>query len=211
MRATIFDDAIDKLGDVSDSAKIAADNLKEGLSHIADSTDYLSSSVKKLADIADDFTKKGAVKMPVASEIFGNDFDNLLDEMKVMQDDFTNIKNILSGKKDILSDKIDALNDELRQLRSVLTKSYDDNIKADDDGFVEDISDIDILSTTQGRIEGSRNCGEVYGDISVGGVVGSMAVEYDFDPEDDVKDKGTKSLKFTYKTKCVVLRCVNEK
>lgn len=205
-----FDDAIDKLDDVSDSAKIAADTLKEGLSHIADSTDYLSSSVKKLADIADDFTKKGAVKMPVASEIFGNDFDNLLDEMKNMQNDFTNIKNVLSGKKDILSDKIDALNDEIRQLRSVLTKSYDDNIKADDDGFVEDVSDIDILSTTQGRIEGSRNRGEVYGDISVGGVVGSMAVEYDFDPEDDVKDRGTKSLKFTYKTKCVLRRCVNE-
>ena len=148
--------------------------------------------------------------MPVASEIFGNDFDNLLDEMKNMQNDFTNIKNVLSGKKDILSDKIDALNDEIRQLRSVLTKSYDDNIKADDDGFVEDVSDIDILSTTQGRIEGSRNRGEVYGDISVGGVVGSMAVEYDFDPEDDVKDRGTKSLKFTYKTKCVLRRCVNE-
>ena len=63
--------------------------------------------------------------MPVASEIFGNDFDNLLDEMKNMQNDFTNIKNVLSGKKDILSDKIDALNDEIRQLRSVLTKSYE--------------------------------------------------------------------------------------
>lgn len=37
-----------------------------------------------------------------------------------------------------------------------------------------------------------------------------MAVEYDFDPEDDVKDRGTKSLKFTYKTKCVLRRCVNE-
>ena len=204
-----FDGAIDKLGDAVDSTKIAADSLKEGLSYIADSTNYLSSSVKKLADIADDFTKKGAVKMPSASEIFGNDFDNFLDEMKNMQDDFTVIKNVLTDKKNVLSDKIDALNDEIRSLRSVLTKAYNDNIKSDGENLVEDISDTYYLGTTQGRIESCVNSGEVFGDISAGGIAGSMAVEYDFDPEDDVKDKGTRTLKFTYKTKCVVLKCTN--
>lgn len=205
-----FDDAIDKLDDVSDSAKTAADALKTSLSHIGNATDYLSSSIKKFSDIADDFNKNGAVKMPVVSDIFGNDFDDFLDELKNIQDNFSEIKDVINGKKDILSDKIDALNGELKSLNSIFSKSYDDNIKSDKDGFVEDISDIDILGTTQGRIEGARNLGTVFGDISAGGIVGSMAIEYDFDPEDDVKNKGTKSLKFTYKTKCVVRRCANE-
>ena len=36
-----------------------------------------------------------------------------------------------------------------------------------------------------------------------------MAVEYDFDPEDDVVSKGEKSINFLYTTKAVISECVN--
>ena len=47
------------------------------------------------------------------------------------------------------------------------------------------------------------------GDINVAGIVGSMAIEYDFDPEDDLIQEGDRSLDFRYQTKAVVAACIN--
>ena len=41
------------------------------------------------------------------------------------------------------------------------------------------------------------------------GIVGSMAIEYDFDPEDDLIQEGDRSLDFRYQTKAVVAACIN--
>ena len=47
------------------------------------------------------------------------------------------------------------------------------------------------------------------GDINVAGIVGSMAIEYDFDPEDDLTKVGDKSLDFRYLARAVMLDCIN--
>ena len=36
-----------------------------------------------------------------------------------------------------------------------------------------------------------------------------MAIEYDFDPEDDLVEVGDRSLDVRYQTKAVVLSCIN--
>ena len=48
------------------------------------------------------------------------------------------------------------------------------------------------------------------GDVNVAGIVGSMSVEYDFDPEDDLTEEGSHSLDFQYRTLAVVTGCTNE-
>lgn len=35
------------------------------------------------------------------------------------------------------------------------------------------------------------------GDVNVAGIVGSMAIEYDYDPEDDLTTSGDRSLNST--------------
>ena len=46
--------------------------------------------------------------------------------------------------------------------------------------------------------------------MNVAGIVGSMSVEYDFDPEDDLTEDGSRSLNFQYRTLSVVTDCTNE-
>ncbi len=58
-------------------------------------------------------------------------------------------------------------------------------------------------------ISDARNDGTVEGDINVAGIVGSMAIEYDFDPEDDLIREGDRSLDFRYQTRAVVAACIN--
>ena len=72
------------------------------------------------------------------------------------------------------------------------------------------MSDEDTGEPFAGKIHNGINCGEVQGDVNVAGIVGSMSVEYDFDPEDDLTKEGNRSLNFQYKTLAVVTGCTNE-
>lgn len=201
--------ALSDIGAVRDDAKNAVTSLQNGLDRLKDGLNNLSDSAKKLSDIADEISEKGAVEVPDASEIFGNDFDDFIDYIIQMQDEFSALKDILKDKKHVLSDKADNISSEIDNLSDILSDIYDEHISSGDKEFIEDISDKDLSGAAPGKIEFSENAGKVYGDINTGGIVGSMAIEYDFDPEDDIKDEGDNSLKFTYKTKCVVRRCKN--
>lgn len=73
----------------------------------------------------------------------------------------------------------------------------------------EDVSDEAPETTDTGYLSDARNDGTVEGDVNVAGIVGSMAIEYDFDPEDDLIQEGDRSLDFRYQTKAVVASCIN--
>ncbi len=212
MRWTIDDlrEPSDGSDGLADSIRKATEKMQDGLKSFEGGMDDISLAVRRFSDIAEEMNAGGVIKIPVASEVFGSSFDDFFDAVRGVQDELSELKSILRKKKNKLSDDIDDLSDELSRASDIMSDAYDDHIKADDDGFVEDISDTAYSGDVRGRIEESQNLGTVDGDINVGGVVGSMAVEYDFDPEDDVKNSGEKSLKFTYKTKCVVRRCRND-
>lgn len=67
-----------------------------------------------------------------------------------------------------------------------------------------------IVGTNYGKLVDCSFEGAVKGDDSVAGIVGSISVEYDFDPEDDLTEEGSHSLDFQYRTLAVVTGCTNE-
>ncbi len=204
--------ALDELDGLPDSASSAVSSMQTGLSHLQDGTKVISDSIDRLSGIVTDFKNKEKIKLPSASDIFGGDFDSFFDGVDDIQSEFSNLGDVLKDKKSSLSSELDSLNDELGSLTSILSDAYDDHVKDSDvkDEIYEDVSDKELYGDTRGKVARSVNNGEVTADINGGGIVGSMAIEYDFDPEDDIKNKGDKSLKFTYKTMCVVLRCKND-
>lgn len=76
--------------------------------------------------------------------------------------------------------------------------------------YKADISDADTEGNIQGKVTKSTNVGQVQGDVNVGGIAGAMAIEYDFDPEDDVTKVGSSSLKFQYLARSVIRQCTNK-
>ena len=75
---------------------------------------------------------------------------------------------------------------------------------------IVDVSDEQIEKTTRGKAYSCQNFGEIEGDVNVGGIAGSMAIEYDTDPEDDITKLGNNSLNFTLETKAIIQNCVNK-
>lgn len=201
--------AADELDGISDTAKNAIDALNKGISTMEEGIDFLTDGVEKLSKEVKRLADEEAFKLPSAEEALDKNIDDLSGNINGLKDEFSKLRDVLRNKKNDTSDRIDKLSDRLKELSDILSDSYNKRVDADEDGFVEDISDKDTAGDTRGKIESSYNSGSVFGDVCAGGIVGAMAIEYDFDPEDDVKNEGGKTLEFTYKTKCVIRRCAN--
>ncbi len=202
-------ESLDVVEASSKDASSAIDKAKEGIECIKDGTDLLSGAANELGDIVDEMTEGGAVKFPSVSEMLDGDMDRFFDSIEDMQSEFSGLNDVLSKKKDNATADLKRVSGEMKAISDMLSDAYDSRVKTGEKEHIEDISDEDSALDIRGKIELSQNFGKVLGDVNTGGIVGSMAIEYDFDPEDDAIHKGDRTLDFTYKTKCVVRRCKN--
>lgn len=73
-----------------------------------------------------------------------------------------------------------------------------------------DISDKDTENDTIGKISDCTNSGSVEGDLNIGGIVGTISIETDLDPEEDIKIAGNTSMNLDYNIRSVIRNCQNE-
>lgn len=125
----------------------------------------------------------------------------------------------LSGEMRSLNSQADAMSgrlaDNMRSITAQFQLTMDSLLDAIDEaenrsgqGIVSDTSEEDIDAVTSGKILSSTNRGDVRGDINVGGVAGTMAVEYELDPEDDLST-GAPVYRREYELKAILQKCAN--
>lgn len=78
-----------------------------------------------------------------------------------------------------------------------------DSVSVEKDMY-KDVSKWDNDNNKDGKIKQCTNYGNVEGDINVGGITGSMAVESDLNPEDDFSIIGATSLDMRYEIKSII-------
>ena len=74
---------------------------------------------------------------------------------------------------------------------------------------ISDTSEENIDQVTSGRLLSCSNTAAISGDLNVGGVAGSMAVEYELDPEDDLISNSAPIYRRAYELKAILQRCTN--
>lgn len=95
-----------------------------------------------------------------------------------------------NGIKDLLKNERDRLNDI-----------------AEDGGVFVDNSDV---FDSPARIRGCRNEGDVQGDMTTGGIAGTIGIEYDVDPDKDVIRNNDRSLDYTFSVTALISDSENE-
>ncbi len=80
---------------------------------------------------------------------------------------------------------------------------------AQDQTIYEDISEEELYAERDGKVQNCENRGTVEADTNVGGIVGTMGIEYDLDPEEDISVSGTSGGTFRYFTNAVLMGSVN--
>lgn len=179
----------DRLQDETESMSKKFDGMRAVIRN------YLSDPIITLDNISSDYLEKK---------------DDLLSSISDMQNSVSALRGTASSFGDTILDDMQSITDIMDKIADDLSEDIDDAKEKDElEDFFKDISDGDGGAFGLGKVVSSKNSGKVNGDLNVGGIAGSMAIEYDFDPEDDTEIQGEKSLNFVYNAKSVLFDCKN--
>ena len=209
-----WNDAQKKLGelleapDVQDAVQKALDGLGPMSSEIEEALTAMKAALEKMgADISG---------MDLSFEKFGDDYradgDRLYAAVGGISEQLEKLGDQIS---DMTEDTIEDFRKINTQFSKVMNTMLDLVTDANDtsdsiEDKIVDVSDEEIEKTTRGKAYGCQNFGEIEGDVNVGGIAGSMAIEYDTDPEDDISKIGEGTLNFTLETKAIIQHCANK-
>ena len=133
-----------------------------------------------------------------------NDLHSNLDSMSKVLDRITN--NTGKYSKTFTND-LRTINNNLMSVYDALDNRFTE--LTNNDGIIyTDVSDVEILTATLGKVSSSTNNGVVNGDINIGGITGSMAIDEE-DPEENAAGSVDKNLDATYTTQNIILDCTN--
>lgn len=222
----VTSDAYDVLQDINDLMAIYGpaldDALQDGFKDLENAgkngenaisaTGAMSDAVRAIVNYVNaqeeiHFTRLG--------EQFDQDKQALYDQLSAMNDCLQNISDDTSHYSDVVTRDLLAVNDQMNVVFNLLmdqldvTDSSDGNSSTIRDSFYEDVSDEELEESGDGWIENSRNKGIVNGDINVGGIAGSMAIDEE-DPEDNAAGNVDYTIGNRYATRCVIRGCINE-
>lgn len=193
--------------DSLDYMKQAFASMSSGFSHVGDAIGGMHDTMSGLAGKPDLVFPRFNSEGSAAIDTLFSSVSEAADTLSLLNETVKNLGNTAAAD-------IRAINDQLQVIFNLLIDAQNEEGRIDADTLIEDVSgseddgDLDA-ARTEGRIADCVNSAAVEGDIDVGGIVGMMAQEYDFDPEDDINDIGRKSLNFKYKTRAVTSSCIN--
>lgn len=195
-------DAIDDLQGASSSASDVSAYLEQAADRFSDAMDQLSKTITTLGD-------KPAVEFPAADADFTAALDGFSNNFAGITNALSSISSTAEAQGDVLLDDIQKISDEMSNITDILQELKDKVLEKDDDsGLTTDVSE-DESSSRQGKALSCVNYGGVQGDLNVGGITGSMAIDFDFDPEDDIASNGQTSFSFSYKVRDIIDSCIN--
>lgn len=134
---------------------------------------------------------------------------SLFDQLNAITTYAGQINDDLDAHSDILEADMHAVNDQINYIFQLFVERIDDveELYFDGGGY-EDISEEDIDASTAGKVERSVNNGIVKGDINIGGIAGSMAIDEE-DPEGNAAGNVNRSFGSRYLTRCILTGCEN--
>lgn len=231
---TALQEILNELNNARTDAEKAKDSLSQAVSHadhaikslesigdpVSDSLDALTSASKYLhtalsfmEDAADQMTSIAsglADKTPISFTPVGSSITGRADELDAALSQVLStageLQDRLSSSSDALLGDLRAINSQTGVIADLLQQGAADSGASNS---FEDASDKEEGETGAGRIGSSVNSGNVFGDVNVAGIVGSLSIEFDFDPEDDLTKDGTRSLDYQFRTVAVVDGCIN--
>lgn len=142
----------------------------------------------------------------------GSDWDASLDSLHAnlrgISGSIENINQDGKSTSHTLNSNLNAVNDQINVIYHIISDQFD-IIYNDDAAVFKDVSDEEIQQARTGRVDSSKNRGTVKGDINVGGIAGSMAID-DEDPEENAAGNINIGKGSKYTLKNIICECENE-
>lgn len=199
--------------DLLEIAENAGGVLQESLDELSDAivqtesaSEKLSSAMSGIQALVEYLDEQPEVTFVTTDEQYQNTKELLSESLTQVSDSIDTLNTMANTTINNILDDLQAVNDQMFvvfQLLIDITESIS-NFDMNVSNRIEDISENDTNEQTAGKVEKSHNTGTIEGDINVGGIAGSMAVEYSFDKEDDLQVIGDKTVNFKYQTRVII-------
>lgn len=215
---TDFQNVLDETRKTVSQADKMTDKIQRAVDTLHKVSEKGLDMAKDIEDIVTNLVDKPSITLPNIDSKYRQTTDDLNYCLGNISDAIGNLNNTMQVNNDLLLDDLKSISDQFYVVMNLIIDVTLENAEANEEKdvqeklneFHEDISDQDTTNNTQGKVAKCSNLAEVQGDVNVGGITGSMAIEYDFDPEDDVIKKGQNSMKFQYLSRAVVRNCTNK-
>ena len=195
---------------IKDAASAAHDDLDTASKHAQSIIDSLKSAASGARGIVNYLNGQSDLNFSKLGDEFDDNMDTLHTQLRGMSDSIKAISDHAANYSDKVNHDLEAVNDQLNVVFNLFIDKIDnlDNIN-DEKNFYSDVSDEEIETATTGRVDNSTNKGIVQGDINVGGIAGSMAIDEE-DPEDNAAGSTDFSLGDSYTTMCIINGSTNQ-
>lgn len=187
----------------------AVNSFQSAADHAGSMSRALERAFGTLADVVRELSEDGPVEFASLGEETRTAGEDLYAALGSLSSEMEELNTSMQGNSDVLTADVRAISGQFNTVFDVLLDALADlrnNESPEVDDYIQDTSDENIAATRLGKVADCRSTGAVEGDRNVGGILGSMAIEYDLDPEDDI-DRF--SFNSTYETKAVLENCVN--
>ncbi len=202
----------DCAGDIVEDTQLMVeermDGVVDGIRDFEDDLDSLRVASKEFLDLTRNYKDRLVEDMDGLDADLTGQLDQLYDELDVLSD------NLKSGKDQLRAEK-DQLDEQLEGMHDIISDGVDrvrterDKIGDDSESLFEDISET-ANELGDGMIIDCSNQGNVFSDFQGAGVVGTIGIEVDLDPEKDIETYGDESLYRNRYAQAVVRGCRNE-
>lgn len=194
---------------IKDAASAAHGDLDEATKHVQSIINSLQSASSGARGIVDYLNGQSDLNFSKLGEDFDNNVDELHTQLRGITDSIKNISDHAANYSDKVTADLEAVNDQLNVVFNLFLDKVENLDNTGDSNFYLDVSDDEIETATTGRVDNSVNKGVVQGDINVGGIAGSMAIDEE-DPEDNAAGSTDFSLGNSYTTKCIINGSTNQ-
>ncbi len=209
---TSSDHAQSAFREVQSLAAVASESMKTALSLFSDSTWNLSTAMDKLEDIVRQEADADPLQLPKLDSSFHQTQDHLNSTLGSLSEQLESLNQTAVQTTDQLTSDLKQINQQFSKIVGLLRKQLTEDETGEHE-LIVDISDTVPLETTNspttGTVSACMNRGTIEGDLNIGGLVGAMAIEFDFDPEDDVDRNGSNTPRFQYFTRAILRDSVN--
>lgn len=202
-----IDSAIGLILEINPQLEEAAAELDSALAYLENASDDFSSACRKAAQWATDLSGENPGSFTGLGPEFDASSDSLNASLGGISSELSALNGELSGSNTALISDVRAVNNQFMKVMNMFLNVLNSTKDVDYSDVYEDVSEESIQSATRGKVLECINYGNIIADRNVGGVAGSMAIEYDLDPEDDLTTSGKRSIHFTYQTRAILLSC----
>lgn len=207
------DESTDSIKTILDNTADTGKDVNSSFGHFSDAftaftntTDIFTDISNQTSELFDFLNGVETVEIGTPDDSIKDDTENLFSSLTSFIDAMNTLNVQASNAGVTLSDNLVKINDQTYVVSDIITDMLDID---DEEDYIKDTSDVDTDKIKNGKVYKCTNYGTISGDLNIGGIAGQMAIEYDFDPEDDISSKTDSPLNQKLETKAAAIKNTN--